>query len=166
MTEINLHCRKMRQSNFSTREIEKTLESLRPRHVPPGLKARILAPALEARNNRALTTLMAKAALVCAALILVTILGDSITSNYQASALLAIVKGPAVALQAKEESKPPLAEVSQEESALGTQIFGKNLYGRVLLIRTDSGRRSVKESLEALKMLKGWIDNEVSENPY
>ena len=139
-------------------DIERQLNRLAPRPIPPGLRGRVLSSALEARRNTALTPRLRAMAVVCAALIAV-LLGIGPLVERQASARLTAVLDGRPSADAAVMKSADLAELTGLEAADAERM--------VKLLALSSSAESEKRQNrldEALRGPKGWSDYETYEN--
>jgi len=141
------------------RDIEKTLLSLSPKPVPPGLRAKVLGPALKTRQDLVMTPWMRAAAVACAVLIAVAVLGDIAVARAQNDNLRALLNGRAAARPLAEDLGLLLAEISAQ-----TSDVGKAELKRIVLARPATRSGSLQDVFAARERLKGWLDHE-SEGP-
>ncbi len=95
-------------------DIEKSLARLAPKAIPPGLRQRVMASALDARENAGLTPRMWAVALVWAMLALVAVIGDAVVSKWQSGRIAALLGGPVVSKPAGEEARLLWAELDAD----------------------------------------------------
>ena len=137
------------------KDIEKTLLSLSPKTVPPGLRARVLESALKKQQGLVMTPRMWAAAAVCAALIAIAVLGDAAVSRVQNERLHTLLNGPGVSRVTDETAGPLPAELYGEIGDLE-----KSGLERTILTRRRTGSASPQGLFEARERLKGWLDHE------
>jgi hypothetical protein len=144
-------------------DIEKILGSLSPKAVPPGLRAKVLGPAMKMRQDLAMKPWMWAAAVACAALIAVAVLGDMAVARAQNDNLRALLNGRAAARPLVEDPGLLLAEISGE-----TSDVGKAELKRIALARPATRSVSLQDVFAARDRLKGWLDHEseTPESPY
>jgi glycine/D-amino acid oxidase-like deaminating enzyme len=142
-------------------DIEKSLARLSPKAIPPGLRQRVMASALDARKNAGLTTRMRAVALVLAMLAAVAVIGDAIVSKWQSGRIAGLLGSPSVSKPAREEARLLWAELGADLGDLDT--FRRE---RIVLSRLESQDDSRRAFFAARDWLKGMIDHEDPENCY
>ena len=139
-------------------DIERQLNRLAPRPIPPGLRERVLSSALEARRNSALTPRLRAMAVVCAALIAV-LLGIGPLVERQASARLTAVLDGRPSADAAVMKSADLAELTGLEAADAERMV------KLLALASSAESEKRQNRLdEALRGPKGWSDYETYEN--
>jgi len=139
-------------------DIERQLNRLAPRPIPPGLRDRVLSSALEARRNTALTPRLRAMAVVCAALIAV-LLGIGPLVERQASARLTAVLDGRPSADAAVMKSADLAELTGLEAADAERMV------KLLALASSAESEKRQNRLdEALRGPKGWSDYETYEN--
>jgi hypothetical protein len=133
-------------------DIERQLNRLAPRPIPPGLRERVLSSALEARRNTALTPRLRAMAVVCAALIAV-LLGIGPLVERQASARLTAVLDGRPSADAAVMKSADLAELTGLEAADAERMV------KLLALASSAEREKRRSRLdEGQRGLKGWSD--------
>jgi hypothetical protein len=136
-------------------DIEKTLLSLSPKAVPPGLRAGVLESALKKRQGLLMTTGLWAAAAACVAIIAVAVLGDAAVTRAQNDDLRALLNGSGLSRLAGEETGTLPAEFYGEISDL--ERAGLE---RMAMTRPAIKRKSLQDVFAARERLKGWLDHE------
>jgi hypothetical protein len=140
-------------------DTEGELRRLVPSTVPPGMRRRVLDRALEARLNAALTPGMRALAVACAIVIVAVLAIEPLVGRHEAARMTALLDGRSSARTAGEEAYD-LAEV------LGVQGSEADRMARLQIMAVSVGREDrISDFIEARKRLKGWLNNETSENP-
>ena len=140
-------------------DTEGELRRLVPSSVPPGMRRRVLDRALEARLNAALTPGMRALAVACAIVIVAVLAIEPLVGRHEAARMTALLDGRSSARTAGEEAYD-LAEV------LGVQGSEADRMARLQIMAVSVGREDrISDFIEARKRLKGWLNNETSENP-
>ena len=140
-------------------DTEGELRRLVPSTVPPGMRRRVLDRALEARLNAALTPGMRALAVACAIVIVAVLAIEPLVGRHEAARMTALLDGRSSARTAGEEAYD-LAEV------LGVQVGEADRMARLQIMAASASREDrVSDFIEARKRLKGWLNNETSENP-
>lgn len=137
-------------------DIEKTLLSLSPQPVPPGLRERILESAAKRRRDLVMTPWMWAAAAACAALIAVAVLGDAAVARAQNENLRALLNGRNVPRETEGEAAWLSAELFEEMGGSGKS----GLERLAALTRRGPARSSPRDVFESRERLKGWLDHE------
>ena len=137
------------------RDIEKSLLSLSPRPVPPGLREKVLGSALITRQGLVMTPGIWAAAAACVAFMAVAVLGDAVLTKTQNNNLRALLNGRGVSRPTLEDSGPLLAEIHGEIPELE-----KTGLERMAMTRPAIKRMSLREVFAARDRLKGWLDHE------
>jgi hypothetical protein len=142
-------------------DVERSLARLAPKAVPPGLRQRVMASVLEARENAVLTPRMRAFGLAWAVVAFVAVTGDAVVSNWQSRQIAASLGGPGVSAPAEgqEEFRLQWAEVGGDLGDLD-----KFLREGIVQSRLGSRGGSGRGYLEAREWLKGMIDHEDPEN--
>lgn len=139
-------------------DIERSLGQLVPKPAPPGLRERVLDSAIEVRKNAAMTPRMRTVAVVCSILIVAVLGVDPLISRHEAARMAALLDGRSSARTAGEEASD-LAEV------LGGQGSEANRMARLQVLAASAVREDRERNfIEARKWLKGWLENETSED--
>ena len=139
-------------------DIERQLNRLAPRPVPPGLRERVLSSALEARRNTALTPRLRAMVVVCAAL-MAALLGIGPLVERQASARLTAVLDGRPSADAAVMKSADLAELTGLEAADAERMV------KLLALASSAESEKRQNRLdEALRGPKGWSDYETYEN--
>ena len=140
-------------------DTEGELRRLVPSTVPSGMRRRVLDRALEARLNAALTPGMRALAVACAIVIVAVLAIEPLVGRHEAARMTALLDGRSSARTAGEEAYD-LAEV------LGVQVGEADRMARLQIMAASASREDrVSDFIEARKRLKGWLNNETSENP-
>jgi hypothetical protein len=140
-------------------DTEGELRRLVPSTVPPGMRRRVLDRALEARLNAALTPGMRALAVACSIVIVAVLAIEPLVGRHEAARMTALLDGRSSARTAGEEAYD-LAEV------LGVQVGEADRMARLQIMAASASREDrVSDFIEARKRLKGWLNNETSENP-
>ena len=136
-------------------DIEKTLLSLSPKPIPPGVRARVLESALRKQRDLVMTPWMSATAGACVLLMAIAVLGDAAVTKSQNDNLRALLNGSRVSRLAEEDAGTLPAEIYGEISDLE-----KAGLERMTLTRPGTGSGSLREAFEARERLKGWLDHE------
>jgi hypothetical protein len=142
-------------------EIEKSLNQFVPLAVPPGLGRQIVARALEARRNAAMTPRMRIAAVVCSILIIAVLGADSLLGRHESARIAALIDGPGVSAPVEEDVRLLWGEVGGD---LG--VLDELRREEILLSRLRGRGGPGRAYLEARDWLKGMSDHEDPENYY
>lgn len=142
-------------------DIERSLERLAPKAIPPGLGQRVMAAVLESRKNTVLTPQMRVIAAICLALASIAIAGDAVISKQQSGRIAALLGGPGVSNPAGEDVRLLWAEVGSDLGGLD-----KLRKEEIFISRLGSRHDSPWAFLKAQDRLKGMIDHEDPENYY
>jgi hypothetical protein len=150
---------KVNESARGPADTEGKLRRLVPSAVPPGMRRRVLDRALEARLNAALTPGMRALAVACSIVIVAVLAIEPLVGRHEAARMTALLDGRPSARTVGEEAFD-LAE------ALGVQGSEAARMVRLQIMAASASRQDrVSDFIEARKGLKGWLDNETSENP-
>ncbi len=139
-------------------DVERDLDRLEAVAAPAGLRRRVLARAAEAREGAALSPAMRILAAACL-IAIVAVLGlDPLIRNHETVRLAALFDGRRMSLPA-EETSSVLAEILAGEGNAAERAAR-------IRIQAASGVRGGQDRqvTEAWKRLKGWLDNEASED--
>jgi hypothetical protein len=137
---------------------EGELRRLVPKSAPPGLRQKVLSTALEARMNASLTPGMRAMAVACSIVIVAVLAIEPLVSRYEAARMTALLDGRSSARTAGEEAYD-LAEV------LGIQGSEADRMARLQIMAASTRREGrVSDFIKARKGLKGWLENETSED--
>ena len=139
-------------------DIEKSLGQLVPKPASPGLRKRVLDSALEARKNVAMTPRMRAVAVVCSILIVAILGADSLLRRHESAQIAALLDGRSLDLKAGEEASD-LAEVLDVQGSEASMMARLQVMA-AFAVREDRERNFI----EARKRLKGWLENETSED--
>jgi hypothetical protein len=138
--------------------VEEALAGLVPVKLPAGLRGRVLCSGLAARKEAALTPGMRVAAAAGASIILAVLWVDPLLGRQEAARLAAVLDGRLPAPAAGPA--PELAEVLACEPGEGERLV------RLQALARQSVREEIKRDfIKARKGLKGWLENETSEDP-
>ena len=139
-------------------DIERQLNRLAPRPIPPGLRDRVLSSALEARRNTALTPRMRIAAIACAALLAVVVGFGPLLGRREAARMAALLDGRQPAGMEGMEAGA-LAEMAGLEAADAERMV------KLLALASFAEREKRQSRIgEGLRGPKGWSDYETYEN--
>jgi len=139
-------------------DIERDLERLAPVAAPAGLRDRVMDRAAQARNSAALSPRMRILAAACSVVIIAVLMIDPLIGRHDAARIAALLDGQSSARVATEEAAR-LAE------ALGGQGIEAGGIIRLEVMAAVAGREDrTRDLFEARMRLKGWLDNETSEN--
>ena len=140
-------------------DVESALARLTPAPAPPGLRERVLARALEARRSAALTPPMRLLAAVCIILVALVIGIEPVMGRLETARLAALLDGLPPA-SPEDRPMPELAE------ALGGPAGGpEERLARFRAAAASAAREARRtEFFEVRERLKGWLDNETSED--
>jgi len=139
-------------------DTEGELRRLVPSTVPPGMRRRVLDRALEARMNASLTPGMRALAVTCSIVIVAVLAIEPLVGRHEAARMTALLDGRSSARTAGEEAYD-LAEV------LGIQGSEANRMARLQIMAASTRREDrVSDFIKARKGLKGWLENETSED--
>ncbi len=139
-------------------DLERDLDRLVPKPVPPGLRERVLGAALEARGGAALAPRLRLAAAACVILILVALGVGSLAGNREAIRLAALLDGRPSTSEERMEAGA-LAEMAGLASADAERMVRR-------LALSSSAEREKRRSRfdEGLRGPKGWSAYETSED--
>jgi hypothetical protein len=141
-------------------DVERGLGRLASLTPPPGLRERVLESALEARKNAALTPRLRTTAAVCMILIAALLGLDPLFGRHEAASMAALFDGRSSKQPAGEEA-PELTEVLAGQEAETTRM------ARLQVMAASAVQKKLESDFtEARKRLKGWLENETSEDPY
>ena len=140
-------------------DVERALGGFRPVTAPPGLRERVLARAMEARSDAALTPPMRLLAAVCALVVALVIGIEPVMGRLETARLAALLDGLPPA-SPEDRPMPELAE------ALGGPAGGpEERLARFRAAAASTAREARRtEFSEVRERLKGWLDNETSED--
>jgi hypothetical protein len=139
-------------------DTEEELRLLVPSPVPPGMRQRVLDRALEARRNAVLTPGMRALAVACAIVIVAVLAIEPLVSRHETARMTVLLDGRSSARTAAEEAYD-LAEL------LGIQGSEADRMARLQIMAASASRKDmVSEFIKARKGLKGWLENETSED--
>jgi hypothetical protein len=139
--------------------VERELRRLAPMAVPPGLRGRVIARAAEARRGTLLAPWMRVSAVACSVLIATVFVTDPLIGRLEEARLAALLDGRS-AVAAPGDTAAELAEV-----VLGQGSDAGRL-ARLQTMAASAIRKSAQRGFfEARKGLKGWHEDETSENP-
>jgi len=138
--------------------VERELGRLAEAPVPPGLRQRTLACAAQARRGAALTPAWRLAAAFCLALIGAVLLADPLAGRHEAARLQALLDG-------RQDAEPSIRAEQELAEILGVPGLTAERLTR-LRTRAAAAARLERESrlADARRRLKGWLDNEASED--
>jgi len=139
-------------------DLERELLRLVPAAVPAGLRERVLDQAAEARKSAALSPAMRILAAACS-IAIVAVLGlDPLIRKHETVRLAALLDGRRMSLPAADLPSV-LAEILSGEGN-AAELMAR------LRIQAASAVREGRDHqvTEAWKKLKGWLDNETSED--
>jgi hypothetical protein len=144
-------------------DLEKSLERLMPMAIPPGLRERVMASAIESRENAVLTPRLRATALVWAVLALVAVIGDAVISKWQSGRIAALLGGPNISTPAgaEDEGHRLWADFGGELGDLD-----KFRMAGIALSRLGNRGGDREAFLETRDYLKGMIDYEDPEKYY
>lgn len=139
--------------------VERELRRLAPMAVPPGLRGRVIARAAEARRGALLAPWMRVSAGACSVLIVTVLVTDSLISRHEEARLAALLDGRSAA-----------AAPSEMASELGEIILGQGTEAEGLVRLRFMAAAAIRKDeqrgfFEARKGLKGWLEDETSEDP-
>jgi hypothetical protein len=139
-------------------DIENAFGRLSPSPVPPGLRRRVMDRALEARRSAAASPGMRILAIACSLVIVAVLVIEPLVGRHEAARLAAMLDGgPSTPVV---ETAPELAEV------LAGQRPEAALIVRIRAATKAAAREDIdRVFIEARKRLKGWLEDETSENP-
>jgi len=139
-------------------DTEGELLRLVPSIVPPGMRRRVLDRALETRLNAGLTQGMRALAVACSIAIVAVLAIEPLVSRHETARMTALLDGRSSARTAGEEAYD-LAEV------LGIQGSEADRMARLQIMAASASRKDmVSDLIKARKGLKGWLENETSED--
>ena len=146
------------RDDHSRNDIEYALGRLLPKPVPPGLRERVIGSAFQTRKNSVLTPQLRIVAVTCSILLVAVLLLEPLSSRWEAARLAALLDGR------------PASPATGEEAAEFAEVLG--LRGREadrmakLQAMTAPALRKERmgDFIEAQKRLKGWLENETSED--
>ena len=139
-------------------DIERDLERLAPVAAPAGLRDRVMDRTAQARNRAALSPRMRILAAACSVVIIAVLMIDPLIGRHEAARIAALLDGQSSARVATEEAAR-LAE------ALGGQGIEAGGIVRLEVMAAAAAREDRgRDFFEARARLKGWLDNETSEN--
>ncbi len=142
----------------SRTEIEKALGQIVPEPPPPGLRQKVLGAAFEARGNAVLTPGLRIVAVACSILLVIILGVDPILRRSEFARMAALLDGRSAAPPTVEDAAD-LAEV------LGGQGREANTMARLQVAAASAVRKNrERDFIEARKRLKGWFENETSED--
>jgi len=138
--------------------IERDLERLAPVAAPAGLRDRVMDRTAQARNSAALSPRMRILAAACS-IIIVAVLGlDPLIVRHEAAQMAALFDGRQTASPAGE-APSELAEVLTGRGRDAERL------ARVQLAAAAAARKEqARQVREAWRRLKGWLDDETSED--
>jgi hypothetical protein len=137
---------------------EGELRRLVPSTVPPGMRRRVLDRALEARLNASPTPGMRALAVACSIVIVAVLAIEPLVGRHEAARMTALLDGRPSARTVGEEAYD-LAE------ALGVQGSEAERMIRLQIMAASTSREDrVSDFIKARKGLKGWLENETSED--
>jgi len=139
-------------------DIERDLERLAPVAAPAGLRDRVMDRTVQARNSAALSPRMRILAAACSVVIIAVLMIDPLIGRHEAARIAALLDGQSSARVATEEAAR-LAEALGGQGIEDGGIVRLEVMAAVAA-REDRGR----DFFEARARLKGWLDNETSEN--
>ena len=139
-------------------DTERDLERLAPVAAPAGLRDRVMDRAAQARNSAALSPRMRILAAACSVVIIAVLMIDPLIGRHDAARIAALLDGQSSARVATEEAAR-LAEALGGQGIEDGGIVRLEVMAAVAA-REDRGR----DFFEARARLKGWLDNETSEN--
>jgi hypothetical protein len=140
--------------------IERDLGRLARVDAPPGLKARVLDKAAASRRGALLAPWMRLVAAACAVLTLALLALDPLLGRHEAAHLAAVLDGRPAAPSAGQEALV-LAE------AIGAVDGAKEAarLGRLETLAGAAARRDrERQAIEAREWLKGWLEDETSQD--
>lgn len=139
-------------------DIERDLERLAPVAAPAGLRDRVMDRTAQARNSAALSPRMRILAAACSVVIIAVLMIDPLIGRHEAARIAALLDGQSSARVATEEAAR-LAE------ALGGQGIEAGGIVRLVVMAAAAAREDRgRDFFEARARLKGWLNNETSEN--
>jgi len=139
-------------------DIERDLERLAPVAAPAGLRDRVMDRTAQARNSAALSPKMRILAAACSVVIIAVLMIDPLIGRHEAARVAALLDGQSSARVATEEA----ARLAEELGGQGIEAGGivRLEVMAAAAAREDRGRIF----FEARARLKGWLNNETSEN--
>lgn len=139
-------------------DIERDLERLAPVAAPAGLRDRVMDRTAQARNCAALSPKMRILAAACSVVIVAVLMIDPLIGRHEAARAAALLDGQSSARVATEEA----ARLAEAPGGQGIEIGGivRLEVMAAAAAREDRGRIF----FEARARLKGWLNNETSEN--
>jgi len=139
--------------------VEGDLRRLVPAAVPAGLRERVLDQAAEARRGALLAPWLRVAAAACAISIAALLVLDPLMTHHEEARLAALLDGRSQSLTASEPG-PELAEAGIGQGAEARRLE------LVRDLAAAAARKDIaRESIEAQRRLKGWLEYETPENP-
>lgn len=142
-------------------DIERDLKRLVPGSVPAGLRQRILTASVESRKNAPFTPRMKRAAVTCAVLIVFALIEEPLIGRLEAVRMAALFSAGSAADEAgtARMETSDLAELAGIQSSEAAKLI--RFQARITsAIREERQRRFG----EAVKGLRGWLENEGSED--
>lgn len=139
-------------------DIERDLERLKPVASPADLRRRVLDRAAETRKSAALSPKMRILAAACS-IIIVAVLGlDPLVRKHETARLAALLDGRQTSL--------PSGEVPSElaEVLTGRGRDAERLARVELAAAAAARKEQARQVREAWRRLKGWLDDETSED--
>jgi hypothetical protein len=141
-------------------EVERELARLVFKSTPSGLRQKALDAASEARRNAVLTPALRFAAVACSVLLPLVLGTEPILRRAESSRLNAL-------LDVRAAGPSPGGEASELADVLGS---GEHEADTVTKLQAMAAKALRKERegdfVEAQKRLKGWLENETSEDPF
>lgn len=139
-------------------DVERDLERLKPVAAPADLRRRVLDRAAEARKSAALSPKMRVLAAACS-IVIITVLGlDPLIVRHEAARMAALFDGRRTSLPSGE-APSELAEV-----LTGRGRDAERLARAELAAAAAARKEQARQVREAWRRLKGWLDDETSED--
>jgi hypothetical protein len=147
-----------KDAGFDLVDIEKDLGRLAPVDSPAGLRVRVMDRADRARERAALSPRMRILAVACSIVIVAVLLTGPLIGRHERIRLAALLDGRSAAPAASQATE--LAEVLVGEDSQAERMV------RLRLAAASAARKEqAYQVTEARRWLKGWLEDETSEDP-
>jgi hypothetical protein len=141
-------------------EVERELARLVFKSTPSGLRQKALDAASEARRNAVLTPSLRFAAVVCSVLLALVLGTDPVLRRAESSRLSALLDG-------RSAGQVPGGEVSEIADVLGSGEHEADTLAKLQAMAAKALRKERESDfVGAQKRLKGWLENETSEDHF
>jgi hypothetical protein len=148
------------ESQPGATDVERELGRLVPVDAPPGLRTRILGEAAASRRSVLLPPWMRVAAAAASTLIVAALVAGPVIDRSEAARMAAVLDGRPAAPSAGEDARV-LAEALGGAGVAGEAAR----LGRLETLAGAAARRDrERQAIEAREWLKGWLEDETSQD--